>query len=281
LKVLVTGATGFIGHYVIHELLRRNIQVIATATSISKAQQMDWFSQVIFVEHTIGHHESNLIKKFHNPDVLIHLAWQGLPNYKQLFHFEEVLPLQYAFLKQLITEGLQDITVTGTCFEYGKQEGALSESMIALPGNPYSLSKYTLYCFLQELQKHIPFQLKWVRLFYMYGKGQSQSSILSQLDKALEQGDTIFNMSMGDQLRDYLPVEKMAHNIVEIALQNKVSGIVNSCSGQPISIKTLVENHLKQRNAHIELNLGYYPYPDYEPKDFWGDAEKLHQIITA
>src|SRR6185437_12073848 len=125
-------------------------------------------------------------EKFNRPDFLIHLAWKGLPNYKQLFHFEEVLPEQYSFIKKLISQGLKDVTVTGTCLEYGMQQGGLAETMPAMPSNPYAIAKNTLRCFLEEYQKFVPFNFKWVRLFYMYGKGQSASSVLSQLDKALE-----------------------------------------------------------------------------------------------
>lgn len=280
MKILVTGATGFIGNYVIQELLKRNLNVIASGTSLQKAHSYDWYPKVEFIPYTIGQKntEENLFERFNRPDILIHLAWKGLPNYTQLFHFEDELPAQYFFLKQLISEGLSKITVTGTCFEYGMQEGCLSEDMHSLPDNPYALAKNTLRRFLEELRKHSNFDLKWARLFYMYGKGQSPNSILSQLDRALENGDSTFNMSMGDQLRDYLPVEKMAEYIVNISLQNEVTGIINCCSGNPISIKTLVKDHLKQKQKTIHLNLGYYPYPDYEPKNFWGDNSKLKQI---
>jgi nucleoside-diphosphate-sugar epimerase len=276
----VTGATGFIGNYVIRELLNRNVAVIASATSPQNASEKDWYNKVRFVSHTIGEEnkQENLFEKFKKPDLLIHLAWKGLPNYKHLFHFEEVLPAQYSFLKKLISEGLNDITITGTCLEYGMQEGCLSESQPALPSNPYALAKHTLHCFLEELKKYSSFHLKWVRLFYMFGKGQSPVSILSQLEHALQKGEESFNMSKGNQLRDYLPVEKVAENIVNISLQNKITGAINCCNGSPISIKNLVEQYLQQRQKTIYLNTGYYPYPDYEPKDFWGNNEKLKKI---
>ena len=86
-------------------------------------------------------------------------------------------------------------------------------------------------------------------------------------------------MSKGDQLRDYLPVEKVADYIVQISLQNKITGVINCCSGEPVSIEELVKNHLKKRKKSIKLNLGYYDYPDYESMAFWGDTKKLNTII--
>jgi dTDP-6-deoxy-L-talose 4-dehydrogenase (NAD+) len=62
-------------------------------------------------------------------------------------------------------------------------------------------------------------------------------------------------------------------------LQNQINGIVNCCSGNPITIKDLVNNFILQKNKKIKLNFGYYPYPDYEPMHFWGDNTKINLII--
>jgi dTDP-6-deoxy-L-talose 4-dehydrogenase (NAD+) len=193
---------------------------------------------------------------------------------------EENLPRHYNFIKNLVQHGLKDIAITGTCFEYGMQEGCLSEDMPSLPSNSYAIAKNNLRLLLSELAKTNPFAMKWIRLFYVYGKGQNPNSLFSQLQSALDRGDKVFNMSPGDQLRDYLAVEKVAEYIVDIALQNLKSGIINCCSGSPVSVKDIVLNYLKQRNTSIALNAGYYPYPDIEPRNFWGDATILKTVLT-
>jgi hypothetical protein len=86
-------------------------------------------------------------------------------------------------------------------------------------------------------------------------------------------------MSKGDQQRDYLPVTTISENIVIFAMQQKVEGIINCSSGVPISIVDLVQNYLKEHNKKIKLNLGFYPYPDYEPFKFWGDNTKQKNIL--
>jgi len=120
-KILVTGATGFIGNYVVKELLKNNYQVIASSANEENAKQFSWFSQVEYVAFNFENFDQdiNYVSFFGNPKAVIHLAWEGLPNYKSLFHFEGNLPRHYAFLKNLITNGIKDITVTGICFEYG------------------------------------------------------------------------------------------------------------------------------------------------------------------
>ena len=186
-KILVTGATGFIGNYVIEELLKHNVEIIATSSNEEKAKQQLWFDNVKYIPFDLNHFDSstNYFLYFNEPDIVIHLAWEGLPNYKSSFHIEENLPKHKALLENLISNGLKDLTVTGTCLEYGMQEGCLSEEMPALPSNPYAIAKDELRSFIEELQQQYSFSFKWIRLFYMYGKGQNPNSLLSQLDKAL------------------------------------------------------------------------------------------------
>ncbi len=281
-KILITGATGFIGNYVIAQLLQQNnYSITASSASIDKGVTASWFSSVKYIPFNLKDFDSGVdyYKFFDEPDLVIHLAWEGLPNYKAAFHVEENLPRHYALLKNLIYHGLNDLTITGTCFEYGLQEGRLSEEMETMPSIAYAIAKDRLRRQLEQFQKENEFQLKWIRLFYMYGNGQSPNSLLSQLDKSIAQKETVFNMSGGEQERDYLPVEEVAVYIGRIALQNEVTGIINCCSGKPIKVKTLVENYLIKKNKFIHLNLGYYPYADYEAMRFWGDNKKLKKII--
>ena len=280
-KVLVTGATGFIGNYVVKQLLQMNCPVITTSANEQKAKKNEWFDAVSYIPFDFKDFppETDYFNFFGRPDRLIHLAWEGLPNYKSLFHIEENLPRHFAFLSNMIRGGLSDLTVTGTCLEYGLQEGSLSEDMPCFPSNPYAIAKDSLRKFLDELRKTQPFNFKWIRLFYLHGKGQNPNSLLSQLDKAINAGETVFNMSGGEQVRDYLPVEEAARIIALASLQQKTTGIINCCSGKPVSIRKFVEDYCQRNSISIKLNFGYYPYTDYEPMRFWGDTQKLEQMM--
>lgn len=280
MKVLVTGATGFIGNYVIETLLSKKITVFATSSNITKAASFSWFDRVRYIEFNFNDFnvEENYFEYFDKPTHLIHLAWEGLPNYKKDFHLTENLPKHSEFLTNLISNGLKDCTLIGTCFEYGMQQGCLSEEMKCFPQNAYAQAKHFLNNAISKIAKDFSCTYKWVRLFYMYGNGQSKNSLISQLEEALKNGDEIFNMSGGEQIRDFLPVEKVAENIVNIALQKKIIGTINCCSGLPIKVKDFVKNYLQNSNKIIKLNLGYYPYADYEPMEFWGSIGKLNLV---
>ncbi|RYY14532.1 MAG: NAD-dependent epimerase/dehydratase family protein, partial [Chitinophagaceae bacterium] len=216
---------------------------------------------------------------FEKPDALIHLAWEGLPHYKEFFHVEQNMPRHFSFLENLVRNGCRDITIAGTCLEYGMQEGCLDEDLPVDPQVAYPRAKNMLRLQLEELRNQYDFNLKWVRLFYMFGKGQSPNSIISQLEKALLNGDKVFNMSPGDQKRDYLPIETVATYICDISQQTAVEGIINCCSGVPIEVKQLVEDYLTKTKQSIILNTGFYPYADIEPFAFWGNNKKLKRII--
>jgi dTDP-6-deoxy-L-talose 4-dehydrogenase (NAD+) len=275
MRILVTGATGFVGHHLVQQLLDRDHEIVAVSRDAGKAASMPWFHRVTYVSFDIFNKEADPVKFLGIPDMVIHLAWPGLPNYKNLFHFEDNLPASYCFIKKMVTAGTARVMVAGTCFEYGMQEGRLSEDLPAMPSNPYGLAKDTLRKFLQLLQDRYLFNLQWIRLFYMYGPGQNPTSLLAQLDTAIDNNDPTFNMSGGEQLRDYLHVEEAARRIALLVDHPECSGIINCCSGKPISVRCLVEQRIKERGATISLNLGHYPYPDYEPMAFWGDSGKL------
>ncbi|MCK5145254.1 NAD(P)-dependent oxidoreductase [bacterium] len=279
MKILVTGATGFVGNYVVAHAMSNGHEVIATSNKSDQAAQCDWYNEIEYKLYDFNSCSDNLYEYFGKPQILIHLAWDALDNYKEKIHVEKIFPMHVMFLKNMIEGGLKNLTVTGTCLEYGLQEGCLTEDMAALPVTAYGSAKNKLREWLEQFQSTNAFSMKWLRLFYLHGRGQSSKSLLSQLDTALSKGDSVFPMSGGRQLRDYLSVETAAEYIVTAAIQNEVNGVIHCCSGQPIAIRELVENYLYEKGRNIELDYGVYPYPEYEPMEFWGSSLKLNKIL--
>ena len=279
MKVLVTGATGFVGRHLVAALLARGCEIRAVARNAETAQGMPWINDVEFVSADIHAADLDVAALTVGIDALAHLAWPGLPNYRALFHFEHNLMADYRFIKSAVEAGVQQVLVTGTCFEYGMQSGPLSESSAPQPSNPYGLAKHTLHLFLQNLQQELPFTLQWARLFYLHGEGQNPNSLLAALDRAIDTGEASFNMSAGDQLRDFLPIENAAGYLAAILQRHDFDGVINCASGQPVSVRSLVEQRLRERGATLNLNLGHYPYPTHEPLAFWAVTERLQQLL--
>ncbi len=282
--VLVTGATGFVGRHVVERLLATGgVRGIATARTEPSADQIGWLSDVVFIPHDIAADSVgiDLFAHFSKPDAVIHLAWSGLPDYKSMAHVDTYWLQHYRFLTNLLANGLTDLTVTGTCLEYGLQSGCLTEDGPTRPTTAYGLAKDSLRKALDLFLTGRTVSFKWMRLFYMHGRGQNPKSLLAQVEAAAGRGDTTFNMSNGEQLRDYLPVSDVATYISQTACQQAVTGVINCCSGRPVAVRTFVERFMQERQYRLTLNLGYYPYPDYEPLAFWGDSTKLKRILKT
>jgi dTDP-6-deoxy-L-talose 4-dehydrogenase (NAD+) len=278
MRVAVTGATGFIGRHVVGELAHRGCEVVAMVRA-DAAEPFPTGVEPLVID--LGGDAAAVFDAAGRPDVLMHLAWGGLPNYKSLHHVEQEQPLHFQFLKAMVLAGLKNLLVSGTCFEYGMQSGALDESMATQPSNPYGTAKDTLRKQLENLRESTPYNLTWARLFYLYGDGQAAGSLYPQIKRAVVKGDRSFDMSQGEQLRDYLPVSEMVKLLVELALTQEDVGVVNVCSGHPISVRSLVEGWAAANAWNIEFNFGKYPYPDYEPMAFWGCNKKLQSVLKA
>ena len=282
MKILVTGATGFLGRHLINVLLKnKSYKIIASSRNINEAKKFNWFNKVKYIEHDINNNiDEDLHYYFEKPDKLIHLAWDKVNDVQDLTHVEQQLFNQFNFIKNFIDGGLRELIVAGSCFEYGMLEGCLKEDFEVSPVNSYGIAKNKLRIFVEKLKKNYNFNYKWIRIFYVYGDGQSKTSLFYQLDRAIKNKNKQFNMSGGEQLRDYLSIEEVTKYLCLIVEQNIfVDKVINCCSGKPITVKNLVKKYLKTKDYELELNLGYYPYREFEPMSFWGDRTYLDKLL--
>ena len=269
MRILVAGATGFLGRYMIQALSRQGHTIVSLhsgRTAISSEWAKYISNDILYdINSTLQPPEQAM-----SVDAVAFLSWPGLPNYREFYHFECNLFASYRFIQSLVHFGVKHILVTGTCLEYGMRNGAMHAHLYAKPMVPYAIAKDSLHKFLRILQNKYSFTLQWTRLFYLYGFGQHPNSLLSQLEKAIADGAACFKMSPGDQLRDFISVVDAAQQISVLLSHPECDGIFNVCSGQPISVRSFVEAHMKRLNKIMPLELGVYSYNDYEPMAFWG-----------
>lgn len=277
--IAVTGASGFVGQHVLANLIGQEVDVIAVTRDATRLRE--WADRVRVIEMDIARFTARDVARIGHSDVVIHLAWDGLPNYASLHHIETELPKQFCFLKALVDAGLPSLLATGTCFEYGRQSGSLSEDQPTSPATPYGHAKDALRRQMEFLKDLKPFKLTWARLFYLYGEGQQKHSIYRQLNDAASRGENTFKMSGGEQLRDYLPAADAGRILVKIARSmERAPDVVNVCSGRPISMRRLVEQWIQDHGWRMVPETGHYPYPDYEPMAFWGDRTRLDRFLS-
>jgi nucleoside-diphosphate-sugar epimerase len=270
-RLLVTGATGFIGRHVLARLACcPDVEVTVLARKPDSVP-----TGFATVEGSIAP-DGPSWTALGCPDTVLHLAWDGLPNYRSPHHFDEAYR-HSAFLRRLAAEGASRLVCAGTCYEYGMQQGCLAEDLPTEPANAYGLAKDMLRRQL-EMDSHGA-QLLWARFFYLYGEGQAPGSLYPLVRAAIARGDPTFLMSGGEQLRDYLPVEQAVDYLVRLTMDRALAGTYNIASGSPVSVRRLVETWFEDAQHPVSLQLGHFPYPDWEPFAFWGSAARLNAAL--
>ncbi|MCB2187252.1 MAG: NAD(P)-dependent oxidoreductase [Deltaproteobacteria bacterium] len=280
-RVLVTGATGFLGRRVVAALRARGARVSVAARDPGRAAAQSWGPAVEILAWDLYEPRQDWFARLGSPARLVHLAWDRLDDFRSPTHLEAQLPAHQAFLGAMLAGGLRDLTVTGTCLEYGLAEGCLAEDAPTRPVVAYGQAKDQLRGWLARAAGERGARWRWLRLFYLLGEDPGRSTLFTSLARAAARGEQSFPMSPGQQVRDYAPVAEAAGWLAACALQDRVTGIINCASGRPVKLEDLVREHMRERGCHLDLELGRYPYNAYEPLEFWADTARLREALDA
>lgn len=279
MRILLTGASGFVGRWVAARLAAGpGATLVAAVRDPAGLSRFDWADGVERIALDLDAPGADFFDRAGRPDCVIHAAWPGLPDFRSPLHLDAV-GTHFAFLKSLLEAGLPRLVVLGTCLEYGMRSGPLAETLDPAPALSYPVGKDALRRLLEPAAARMGATLLWLRLFYVHGPGQTPKSLLPLLDAAIDRGEAEFPMSGGEQLRDFLPIETAAGHIAALAAHPDAAGVYNIGSGRPTSVRRLVEERIAARAATIRPKLGVYPYPDYEPMAFWADMSRTFGLI--
>ena len=216
MRIFLTGATGFIGRYVLKHLEKEGYNILLlTRTSkenifsIVKTKKVDIVSGNL---SDINKWEDKL-KQF-KPEATIHLAWEGIPDYGVKTSIKN---LKYGLnlFEELADLGCKKIICTGSCWEYGQNQGKISEDLPVKSSNAFTTAKNALHLLGREIAKENNMQFIWTRLFYVYGPGQRGNSLIPYIIKCLEEGKEI-RIKTPSARNDFIYVEDVAKAIVAI-----------------------------------------------------------------
>lgn len=242
-KVLVTGATGFIGRHVVAQLLQQGKTVIAvsrTASGLPSHANLEHLPLDLHDQAAV----STFIQK-HRPHALIHLAWEATPGL--FWHSAENfkwLSSSSTLLQQFVAAGGSTAVLAGTCAEYKWENEILHED--SSPVNPttlYSASKHAFHTLAQVIAKDI--NLIWARIFLPYGPDEDENKLISHIVREIQTGNEPTFQTPG-RAADFIHVQDVACVLVALA-HTHVSGTLNICSGKavtPLEIAQMVSLEL-------------------------------------
>lgn len=275
MKVLVTGANGYIGRHIVTSLLDKNIEVVACDINTSDVDPRAVKKELNLFDIT----SKNIFKELGSPDVCLHMAWRNGFVHNASTHMGD-LSAHYKFLIGMIDGGLKHLAVMGTMHEVGYWEGAIDENTPCNPISMYGIAKDALrrsiiqYCNQKEVV------LQWLRCFYILGDDKKNNSIFCKLLNAAEEGKTTFPFTTGKNKYDFIKVEELATLISATIVQTDITGIINCCTGAPISLADQVESFIEEHNLNIKLEYGAFPDRPYDSPCIYGDATKINKIMN-
>ena len=278
MKIAVTGATGFIGRHVRNELAKTDHEVVLVARKIERVSEITASESIVTAD--LHQERTDWFELFKMPDVVLHLAWGGLPNYMDPYHVEVELPKQSKFLKVLIESGLKKLVVTGTCYEYGMLSGALSEDQETNPNTPYGIAKDKLRKELFELQAAKWFDLTWTRIFYPYGEGQSSHSLYSLMKSRANSSNLEIQLSNSEGILDFISVVKLSEILTIFTLNVDNAGVVNLGSGNPKLVIDFARDIAKANDWSLTFTSDAVSSRKFESKSFWSDNFKLMTLLS-
>lgn len=275
-RVLLTGATGFIGRHCVKPLLEHGYEVHATSARVIHElnQGIHWQQTDLLDDRQVA----NLIARV-RPTHLLHLAWFAKPQeyWTSLENFRWV-QASLTLLKTFSENGGERVVMAGTCAEYDWQNGnCLREDSPPRPASVYGVCKHALHLMLEAFANQVGLSAAWGRIFYLYGPFEPSQRLVPSIALSLFRDEPAL-CTHGNQVRDFLHVEDVASAFVSL-LDSDVRGPVNIASGDPVALKEIIHIIADILERKELVRLGARPAPANEPACLVADTRRLREEV--
>lgn len=278
-RILITGASGFVGRQVINSLENENVDIII----VIRGEKNNLFinnkniKKIITTNNLFVESEKwweDILTKI---DTIIHLAWYvETKDYLQSIKNIECLQGTISIAKAAISTGVSRFIGIGTCFEYEFNNEIISTETNLKPNTPYAASKAATFLALSQLLPSQSIEFAWCRLFNLYGEGEKPERLVPYIKNKISKGEAV-ELTSGNQIRDYLDVKEAGYLITKVAL-GSLQGPINICSGVPVSIRSFAEKIAEEFNQKKLLKFGARPENKTDPMYIVGDAENINKF---
>lgn len=280
MRILITGASGFIGLHLLSKLVLTNHQILVISRNQSFLRSMPDNNNLIGILADLNSLDNVRHSfKFFDPQIVCHLAWQGIPNFSDencKLNLENSINLCDIITK---SKSCQKVIMSGTCAEYGKINGKCLESDEIQINTTFAWAKYTLYQYAKLKLQERNVSFFWFRLFYVYGPGQRRSALIPSLTTSIL-NNQVPSINSPENCNDFVYVDDVIDAIVTcIETQSSRSGLYNIGSGIPTKIKkvyTEVANSLDKDYCNKIIS----KRQEQNLVNFWADISKIRKHLN-
>ena len=279
LKILISGSTGFIGKNLLSYLVKKKYSLMVIGRNLDcinikkiKKKNLDLNNYNYKFKDIIDF----------DPDVFIHLAWEGIPDYS-----EELSKKNYRNTIRIVNKlvnftNCSKIIITGSCWEYddGNLKGECNENFVINPKKPFTIYKNKILQEISILTKHRNIVFNWLRLFYVYGPGQKKNSVIPSLIYSLKNKKKI-NINYPANVNDYIYVDDVVKIINKFVSNNISSGVYNVGSGRGIELRKLMKiiDIKINGNDFITTHMLNKINENNKNQEFYASTKKLKKYI--
>ena len=278
MKILISGANGFIGKNLLKALDQPGNSIFAFVRNRSKIRPEQISKNVIFFEADLAKTSSYIreVRDF-NPEIVFHLAWDGIPDLG-LRNSIKSLNMSKFFLKTIISEtNCSKIIITGSCLEYGCQVGKCYEYQQTKVVNDFVWAKNALREWIFQESIDANFNIAWLRIFYVYGPGQRSGSLIPSVIEEISESGNIPTIKNFDNANDFIYIDDLIDLMELLVEKNFSTNIFNVGSGYSSSVKSIIKEILKIFNMNeIQINTNKAQKGSI---DFYADINKAQEIL--
>lgn len=273
-KVLVTGATGYIGAHVAEALANRGADVIALSRSALHPDP-----RLKSVRGDFAELDARQLVEMGRPDTVVHLAWSDGFNHNAQSHIEN-LPNHVRFVREAMAAGVAQFVGLGTMHEVGYWEGEIDDLTPTRPRSMYGIAKNALREAARLEVENAGAVFQWLRPYYILGDDERNGSLFAKILRWESEGKASFPFNSGLNQYDFIDVRVLATQIAAVSLQRTVSGIIECCSGKPVALRDQVEAFIAARGLRIRPEYGAFPDRSYDSPAVWGSVSKIGRVMA-